>query len=79
MTGPSAPSPVPPARLEPEAEREIQQHLDDALYYLRSDCVPCAERHFQKARLSGASEESIAAVWARSADPVAPLPVSERD
>ena len=58
MTGPSAPSGL-------EAERRIEQALDDALYYLRTDCLPCAERQFEKARLMGASEEAIAAVRAR--------------
>jgi hypothetical protein len=59
----------------PEAEREVQRELDDALYYLRTDCVPCAERHFEKARLIGATEEAVAAVWAKhAADPKAPGP-----
>jgi hypothetical protein len=43
----------------------VQRELDDALYYLRTDCLPCAERHFEKARLMGASEEAIAAVRAQ--------------
>jgi len=59
-----------------EAEREAQQALDDALYYLRTDCLPCAERHFDKARLAGASEDAITAVRARhAADPSAPATV----
>ena len=45
------------------AERE----LDDALYYLGTNCVPCAERHFDKARLLGATEKAIAAVRAKHA------------
>ena len=49
------------------APSEVQRELDDALYYLRTDCVPCAERHFEKARLMGASEEAIAAVRAEHA------------
>jgi len=46
---------------------ELQRELDDALYYLGTDCLPCAERHFEKARLMGASEEAIAAVRAQYA------------
>lgn len=38
--------------------------LDDALYYLRHDCGPCAERCFDKARAHGATEAQIAAVLA---------------
>jgi hypothetical protein len=38
--------------------------LDDALYYLRRDCAPCAERHFERARRAGATEAQIAAVRA---------------
>ena len=52
-----------------EAQTEIQRILDDALYYLRTDCLPCAERQFDKARLIGASEEAIAAVRAQSLSP----------
>lgn len=48
-----------------EAQPEVQRELDDALYYLGTDCLPCAERHFEKARLMGASEEAIAAARAR--------------
>jgi hypothetical protein len=47
--------------------RTAEEELDDALYYLRANCVPCAERHFDKARLLGATEEAIAAVRARPA------------
>jgi hypothetical protein len=36
--------------------------LDDALYYLRRGCEPCAERQFDKARRHGASEAQIEAV-----------------
>jgi hypothetical protein len=38
--------------------------LDDALYYLRHDCEPCAQRCFDKARAHGATEAQIAAVLA---------------
>jgi hypothetical protein len=38
----------------------IASELDDALYYLRRDCVPCAERHFELARSLGATDEMIA-------------------
>ena len=51
---------------------ELQRELDDALYYLGTDCLPCAERHFEKARLLGASEEAIAAVRAKHSAAAAP-------
>lgn len=38
--------------------------LDDALYYLRHDCEPCAQRCFDKARAHGATEAQIAAALA---------------
>jgi hypothetical protein len=66
VTGPSA---------GPEAQTEIQRILDDALYYLRTDCQPCAERQFEKARLIGASEQAIAAVRAEHAADSADLRV----
>jgi AhpD family alkylhydroperoxidase len=46
---------------------EAQRELDDALYYLATNCEPCAERHFEKARLLGTSENAIAAVRAKHA------------
>ena len=40
--------------------RDRYEHdLDDAIYYLKHDCVPCAERHFDRARRHGASDEQI--------------------
>jgi hypothetical protein len=36
--------------------------LDDALYYLRHGCEPCAERQFDRARRHGATEDQIEAV-----------------
>jgi hypothetical protein len=36
--------------------------LDDALYYLRRGCEPCAERQFDKARRHGATEAQVEAV-----------------
>ena len=61
------------SRPSDEEKPEVQRELDDALYYLGTDCLPCAERHFEKARLLGASEQAIAAVRAKhSADPTAP-------
>jgi AhpD family alkylhydroperoxidase len=42
------------------AERE----LDDALYYLRRGCGPCAQRHFDRALRHGATAEQIDAVRA---------------
>ncbi len=43
--------------------------LDDALYYLRQDCEPCAQRYFDRARAHGATEAQIAAVLAAAASP----------
>jgi Carboxymuconolactone decarboxylase family len=53
------------------AQRTIDRELDDALYYLRHDCVPCADRHFDLARRRGATEEMITQVrdQARPASP----------
>jgi len=47
--------------------------LDDALYYLRRGCEPCAERQFAKARRHGATEAQIEAVResARASDGLA--------
>jgi hypothetical protein len=43
-----------------QADRAVQE-LDDALYYLRHDCEPCAERHFQLALRHGATVDQVAA------------------
>ncbi|MGH3395084.1 MAG: carboxymuconolactone decarboxylase family protein [Streptosporangiaceae bacterium] len=43
--------------------------LDDALYYLRQGCEPCAQRYFDRARAHGATEAQIAAVLAAAASP----------
>jgi hypothetical protein len=43
--------------------------LDDALYYLRHDCEPCAQRYFDRARAHGATQAQIAAVLAAAARP----------
>ena len=72
MTGPSGPdnaAPEPDLAERPglEAEWMAERELDDALYYLGTNCVPCAERHFEKARLLGTSEKAIAAVRAKHA------------
>lgn len=69
MTGSSTPD---TAAGEPDAmtERpglEAQRELGDALYYLAANCEPCAERHFEKARLLGESENAIAAARAKHA------------
>jgi alkylhydroperoxidase family enzyme len=52
--------------------RRIASELDDALYYLRRGCGPCAERHFDLARQHGASEEQVKAVLAVANSPAAP-------
>jgi hypothetical protein len=41
--------------------------LDDALYYLRRGCVPCADRHFDLARRHGATADQVEAVRAAHA------------
>ncbi len=51
--------------------RTIAGELDDALYYLRHDCVPCAERHFDLASRLGATREMIAGVWRLAGEPPA--------
>ena len=38
------------------------RELDDALYYLREGCQPCAQRQLTLARRFGATERQIAAV-----------------
>jgi hypothetical protein len=40
--------------------------LEDALYYLRRGCVPCAERYFDRARRHGASQADIEAARLRA-------------
>jgi hypothetical protein len=48
-------------------QAQAQQALQDAWYYLTTDCPPCAERLFDKARRLGATEEMIDAVRAEHA------------
>jgi hypothetical protein len=68
VTGPSTPGTAAPESNLPELPGpEVQRELDDALYYLGAHCEPCAERHFEKARLLGASENTIAAARAKHA------------
>jgi Carboxymuconolactone decarboxylase family len=57
LTGPGAAGPGP-------AEAQIAGELDDALYYLRRGCVPCAERHLDLARRHGATAQQVDAVVA---------------
>jgi len=54
---------------DPGGPRTIASELDDALYYLRHDCVPCAERHFDLARGLGATEDMISRVRAQAGEP----------
>jgi Carboxymuconolactone decarboxylase family len=49
--------------------RVVERYLDDALYYLRQGCEPCADRYFDRARRHGASEDQIEAVRAAAAAP----------
>lgn len=70
MTGqPESAGPPPELAALPALgpRRSAEQELDDALYYLRTNCEPCAERHFDKARLLGATEAAIAAIRAAAA------------
>jgi hypothetical protein len=60
------PDPVP---ADPDP---VASELDDALYYLRHHCVPCAERHFEAARAHGATPAQIAAIRARVGATVRP-------
>jgi hypothetical protein len=53
------------------ADGRAQTALDDALYYLRRGCEPCAERQFDKARRHGATEEQVEAVRAAASHPAA--------
>jgi hypothetical protein len=48
-------------------QAQTEQALQDAWYYLTTDCPPCAERLFDKARRLGATEEMIDAVRAEHA------------
>jgi alkylhydroperoxidase family enzyme len=60
---------------EPAGAAEVAaSELDDALYYLRHDCEPCAQRHFDRARAHGATEDQIAAVLAAAGDPSSRTP-----
>lgn len=61
--------PRPPAADAASAAGRVASELDDALYYLRRGCVPCAERHFDLARGHGASDEQIKAVRAVAGRP----------
>jgi hypothetical protein len=49
--------------------RQLESHIADAVYYLRHSCEPCAERHFDRARRHGASEEQIEAARLRARGP----------
>ncbi len=40
------------------------QELDDALYYLREGCEPCAQRHFDLALRYGATQQQVETVRA---------------
>jgi len=55
------------------AERE----LDDALYYLREGCEPCAQRHFDLALRHGATHAQVEAV--RTAARAAAVEPAQRD
>jgi Carboxymuconolactone decarboxylase family len=46
----------------PLTDGQAETALDDALYYLRRGCEPCAERHFDRARRHGATEDQVEAV-----------------
>ena len=57
------------SQAEPGGANRAERELDDALYYLREGCKPCAERHFDLARSFGATEEQIAAVIQAGSSP----------
>jgi hypothetical protein len=62
MTEPTGISARPTGRSGPGHASRAERELDDALYYLREGCKPCAQRHLDLARTLGATEEQIAAV-----------------
>ncbi len=56
-----------PGQVTPEvAAARLASELDDALYYLRRNCLPCAERHFDRARRYGATAQQVDAVVAQA-------------
>lgn len=57
---------VPDAVAPRGSHQRYEEDIDDAIYYLQHDCVPCAERHFDRARRHGASEEEIASARSRA-------------
>jgi len=57
------PEPAGPGR------RVVERYLDDALYYLREGCEPCADRYFDRARRHGATEDQVESVRAAAAAP----------
>lgn len=68
---------MPDLRLVPEprtAADRVASELDDALYYLRRDCRPCAQRHLDLARRYGASDEQVDAVLAAATAGAGPSP-----
>jgi Carboxymuconolactone decarboxylase family len=64
MSGRTGKPPAPGGRSRPgpRDQDRAERELDDALYYLREGCEPCAERHFSLARRFGATDEQIARV-----------------
>jgi AhpD family alkylhydroperoxidase len=56
-----------PGQVTPQvAAARLASELDDALYYLRRGCLPCAERHFDRARRYGATSDQVDAVAAQA-------------
>jgi hypothetical protein len=56
-----------PGQVTPQvAAARLASELDDALYYLRRGCLPCAERHLDRARRYGATGEQVDAVVAQA-------------
>jgi hypothetical protein len=49
------------------AAARAASELDDALYYLRRGCVPCADRHFDLALRHGATQDQVDGVRAAHA------------
>jgi hypothetical protein len=59
-------------RSHPAGASPAERYLDDALYYLREGCEPCADRYFDRARRHGATEDQVEAVRAAAVEPAPP-------
>jgi Carboxymuconolactone decarboxylase family len=66
VTAPRAATPLPSPVSVPALAGADQaaRELDDALYYLRRGCRPCAQRHLDLALRHGATQEQVDALLA---------------